>query len=142
MSPPTPDTQCLPLKSEIILTKHWESCSAGREAPSRAGLHLWSTGIEPQSLHENARVLRTQDRGADGEGQMDTRASDSRIQGSLLEPESFPLLCKPLYRALCNARTAMKIFASRLGTFPRNLDKSRGVSFPFLINAFLPCLEN
>lgn len=43
-------------------------------------------------------------------------------------------------RALCNARTARKIFASHLGKFLRNPDRPRGVFFLFLIPVSPPCL--
>ena len=59
--------------------------------------------------------------------------------------KSFPgTRLSPLHRetsaqslaVVCSARTAMKIFASHLGKFTRNPDKSRGAFFLFLISMF------
>lgn len=85
-------------------------------------------------------MLQAKDRGLVGRAR-DTwkpQALGGRIRGASVEPDLPPFTKNPLLRALCNAGTAMKIFASHLGKFPRNPDKSRGASFSLLICSPLP----
>lgn len=85
-------------------------------------------------------MLRTEDRDPverDRDTWKSQASSGGTLEGVSLEPDAAPFHSKPSAQSLAvvfSARTAMEIFASHLGKFPRNPDKSIGVFFLFLIN--------